>query len=54
LFSLHRSRRFRNSAILNDANAFVAFRSVEGWPHFDEDLILRAKGSGRQVRVAEA
>jgi hypothetical protein len=44
---------YRNAAILNDANAFVAFRSVEGWPHFVEDLILRAKGSGRQVRVVE-
>jgi hypothetical protein len=45
---------YRNSAILNDASAFVAFRSVEGWPHFVEDLILRAKESGRQVRVVEA
>src|SRR6516162_5717515 len=44
---------YRNAAILNDANAFVAFRAVEGWPHFVEDLILRAKGSGRQVRVVE-
>jgi hypothetical protein len=43
----------RNAATLNDASTFVAFRSVEGWPHFVEDLILRAKGSGRQVRVVE-
>jgi hypothetical protein len=44
---------YRNAAILNDANAFVAFRSIEGWPHFVEDLIHRAKGCGRQVRVVE-
>jgi hypothetical protein len=45
---------YRNAAILNDANAFVAFRSIEGWPRFVEDLILRAKGSGRQERVVES
>jgi hypothetical protein len=45
---------YRNAAILNDASAFVAFRSIEGWPHFVEDLIHRAKGSGRKVRVVEA
>jgi YspA, cpYpsA-related SLOG family len=44
---------FRNAAVLNDASAFVAFRSVEGWPQVVEDLIVRAKGSGRQVRVVE-
>jgi hypothetical protein len=43
----------RNTVILNDANAFVAFRSVEGWPQVVEDLIVRAQGSGRQVRVIE-
>jgi hypothetical protein len=42
---------YRNAAILIDASAFVAFRSVEGWPHFVEDLVLRAKGRGRQVQV---
>jgi hypothetical protein len=31
----------------------VAFRAFDGWPHVVEDLILRAKGSGRQVRVVE-
>jgi hypothetical protein len=44
---------YRNAAILNDASAFVAFRSIEGWPHYVEDLIHRAKGSGQQVRVVE-
>jgi hypothetical protein len=42
-----------NAAILNDAISFVAFRSVEGWPHFVKDLLLQANGSGRQVRVVE-
>jgi hypothetical protein len=44
---------YRNTAILNDANAFVAFRSVEGWSEVVNDLVYRAKGSGRQVRVVE-
>jgi hypothetical protein len=44
---------FRNTAVLNDASAFVAFRSVEGWPQVVKDLIVRAKGSGRQVRITE-
>jgi hypothetical protein len=31
----------------------VAFRAVEGRLHFVENLILRAKGSWRQVRVVK-
>jgi hypothetical protein len=45
---------YRNTAVLNDASAFVAFRSVEGWPQVVDDLIYRARNSGRQVRVIEA
>jgi hypothetical protein len=44
---------YRNAAVLNDACAFVAFRSVEGWSEVVEDLIVRARGCGRQVRVVE-
>jgi YspA, cpYpsA-related SLOG family len=45
---------YRNTAVLNDASAFVAFRSTEGWSEVIEDLVYRAKGSGRQVRVVGA
>jgi hypothetical protein len=44
---------FRNSAVLRDCSAFVAFRAVEGWPEAVEDLVTRARVAGLKVRVVE-
>jgi YspA, cpYpsA-related SLOG family len=44
---------FRNTAVLDEASEFVVFRSAKGWPVVVEDLVNRARTSGRQVRVIE-